>query len=173
MTTITETVPTTTETAPIKREVQNILTVDEVVEYKKSIRIEDASTIKKDHKSRLTGYNLYSSIVSIVLKSKIANSDRLPIIGQLWRSLTAEEKTAWNEKAKEIIGGTVQKIATVSKTSTHRLTGYNLYVREVYHSDEMNQIADQKEKMKALGASWKSLNKDKQDEYKTRAKETN
>lgn len=154
-----------------EKEVQNPLTNAEVAEYKKIIAIENLTNSKTEHKTHFTGYNLYTSVAIGVLKSKPENRPiLLKITGQLWRSLTTEEKQKWKVEAKKIV-----EVIGQSVTSTHHMIrGYNLYIKENYHNDQLvGGITDSTEIMKKLGSSWKQLDQKEKDQYNSRAKKIN
>jgi len=60
-----------------------------------------------------------------------------------------------------------------AKKTGRKKSGYNVYVRMMMHDDAEIAELDHRQKMAAIGAKWKKLNSDEQQEYKDLAEQEN
>lgn len=90
---------------------------------------------------------------------------------KLWKGLPAEEKLPYEEEAKSINEESDSNAPAKSRsTGKKKMTGYNLYYKE--NKDEIKASLEEGEHlMKKVGATWKALKVEEQQEYKTRAAE--
>lgn len=89
-----------------------------------------------------------------------------------WKNLPAEEKLPYEEEAKSINEESDKDAPTKSRASGKKkqMTGYNLYYKE--NKDEIKASLEEGEHlMKKVGATWKALPVEEQQEYKARAAE--
>jgi hypothetical protein len=109
--------------------------------------------------TKKTGYSIFLSTKNSELKE--ANPDwklRQPLIVNMWKLLTPEEKLEWNAKAS-----VMQPMGTVIPKGKRQMNGWNLFFKE-------HRLQDKTTSPKDIGGSWKSLSKDEQNVYNQRAK---
>ena len=83
------------------------------------------------------GWNLFVMIMMAVC-------GRMELVAKLWKSLSQEERDAWNERAKRMKSGPGKK---------RLLTGYNCFVRVQFKELE----GSPREKMKRIGELWRGM----------------
>jgi hypothetical protein len=128
---------------------------------------------------RKTGYNLYIRAKFDEAKqnrtdgddSKTNSQEQMATFSKEWRDLSEDQKQPYIDQAESINAENgAESSGKGKRTGKRNLSGYNLFYRE-----ERDNIRESKDKdtalMVAVGAAWKALSEDEQNEYKKRAAE--
>lgn len=130
---------------------------------------------------RKTGYNLYIRSKFEEAKknqpeggeeaTKPNSQEQMATFSKEWKNLSEEQKQPYIDQAEAINTENGTQSGGGKKGGNKRnLSGYNLFYRE-----ELDNIRNSKDKdkslMVAVGAAWKDLSAEEQDEYKKRAAE--
>lgn len=128
---------------------------------------------------RKTGYNLYIRAKFDEAKqnrtdgddSKTNSQEQMATFSKEWRDLSDDQKQPYIDQAESInTENGAESSGKGKRTGRRNLSGYNLFYR-----DERDNIRESKDKdtalMVAVGAAWKALSEDEQNEYKKRAAE--
>lgn len=128
---------------------------------------------------RKTGYNLYIRAKFDEAKqnrtdgddSKTNSQEQMATFSKEWRDLSEDQKQPYIDQAESInTENGAESSGKGKRTGRRNLSGYNLFYRE-----ERDNIRESKDKdtalMVAVGAAWKALSEDEQNEYKKRAAE--
>lgn len=127
---------------------------------------------------RKTGYNLYIRAKFEEAKksgegdeAKSNSQVQMAAFSKEWKTLSTEEKQPFIDQAEALNAEAgVETTGKNKRAGKRNLSGYNLFYRE-----ERDNIRESKDKdtalMVAVGAAWKALAQEEQDEYKKRAAE--
>jgi len=128
---------------------------------------------------RKTGYNLYIRAKFDEAKqnrtdgddSKTNSQEQMATFSKEWKDLSEDQKQPYIDQAESINAENgAESSGKTKRTGKRNLSGYNLFYRE-----ERDNIRESKDKdtalMVAVGAAWKALSEDEQNDYKKRAVE--
>lgn len=120
----------------------------------------------------ISGWNLYMKNRMATLKDQIkSGSERLKTIGAEWKTLTKEEQTVWNARAKGVpveTGAGAPAPAPAGKKIGH-VSGWNLYMKDRMAALK-EEIKSGSERLKTIGTEWKAMTKEQQAEWNAKAK---
>lgn len=142
-----------------QKPVKNLIALQDLSTIKDSITIGTMKPKEGGYKSKINGYNLFTHAVinSDHLKELYKNAiDRMSISGQLWRSMTAEEKKVWAEKARELSSQVTEKVTPkVVKSSVRTESEYDRFRRVHFHDESIKKLVSFGDKAKEVAKMWK------------------
>ncbi len=130
----------------------------------KSTKVESA-----DEKTRqLTGYNKFMSAKMKTLPD-MKHSERMKLIGPMWKALSQTEQDVWNAEAKASIPVVVKSSVEQKKRGPKGMTNFQFYVQEKMAIVKADASVAKNDGLKGISALWKLESEETKAEYKVKA----
>jgi hypothetical protein len=99
----------------------------------------------------------------------VAHNERMAAVGALWKTLSADQKSVYDTKAKEATPYEVVVSPNQQKKGPKTLTNWQYFVSEQMASVKADASIKPKERLGKIGESWKLLSQIEKDAYKSKA----
>ena len=117
---------------------------------------------------KMSSYNIFMQQKMAVLKAEgVPSGERMGKVASLWKALSDEDKAQFKSSNPGTTGTTTAKVADPSKV--HKLTGYQLFVKETMPEVKADTNVLPKERLTAIAKKWKVLTDDEKTAFKTKA----
>jgi hypothetical protein len=130
-----------------------------------------ASKDKDSNVKKVTSYQKFVTSETARLKKEdptMTGVDRKTQISAAWKALSPKDKKDYvsdNDTCSD------SPVEPKSPQSPKKITGYNLYMKEKMKSLKETSGTNGKERLKEIGASWKSLSDDEKKEWNQKAQD--